>query len=129
MVNMEINISIKLENGDIALLIKSIFELIKKIPQDNIQVNIEPTVNPVIKQDWNTGTAPIKINDYEQGTANDSDKVHHSNTTGVSLDGDGSWNAEATQAPSKNNDDDKVYFSNNGYSVREIDTEKKKNEE
>ncbi|KKN90859.1 hypothetical protein LCGC14_0224430 [marine sediment metagenome] len=118
---MEINISIKLEDGDIALLIQSIFELIKRIPQEKVQVNIDPNAKP----DLNTGTAPIRINDYEQGTAVDIDKIHYNNS-GEPY----GWDAETTKAPSKNNTtSEDIYYSNDGSTVKKIDNEQKKNEE
>lgn len=105
---MEISINIKLEDGDIALLIKSIFELIKKIPQDNINIKIDPNAKPpqtptVIEPCWDNTTHTITGVDTDITTVNPLDY----NTTTAEED---------------------VYFSDNGVSVSKIESEKKNEE-
>ncbi|MCP4762616.1 MAG: hypothetical protein GY870_12620 [archaeon] len=79
---MEIEIKINLEDGDIALLIKSLFELFKKFPQKNFNVNIvEPnivskqstnrnyTYDPIEQEEsifYSNGATITKINEKEQ---------------------------------------------------------------
>ncbi len=115
---MEININIKLEDGDIAILIQSIFEIIKKIPQEKVQINIDPNVHPTINP---TG---IKINDYEIGTGTANNKVHYENiNTSAKTPHDADWNGDSSK-----NTTEEIYYSD-GSTVKKIDNEQKKNEE
>ena len=100
---MEITINIKLENGDIALLIKSLFEIIKKIPQDTINIVIDPNAVPLQSK---PEVVPLTT---PSGTATDPNYIPPLNTT---------------TDPNINHNQD-VYYSNNGKSVKKIESEKK----
>lgn len=83
MVNMEISINIKLEDADIGLLIKSLFELIKKLPQDNVEVKVDQNVKPpnTATDDVHTNTNPNT--DISSIPAVSEDDVFYSNGSSV----------------------------------------------
>jgi len=83
---MEITINIKLEDQDISILIKALFEVFKRIPQDNININIDPqttTIPPLTENDINnTGTVSVNT-DYQVTNNAKSEEVFYSNGSTV----------------------------------------------
>lgn len=99
MVIMEMDIKIKLEDADIALLIKSLFEILKKLPKEDIQVDFTPRITPDI---------PDVTYPYD-GTVNINPSITpNMDTSKTTTDG--------------------MYYSINGTTVTKMD-EEKKNEE
>ena len=111
---MEIDIKIKLEDQDITLLIKSLFEILKKLPQDNINVNINPNTKPYKHSDGTVGDP----RPFPPSITSVNDHIYHK---------DGTINTAVSNIDT--DQDGTIYFSNNGKSVKKIEEEEKKNEE
>lgn len=114
MLNMEIDIKIKLEDADIGLLIKSLFEILKKIPQDSINIRIDPNAKP--PQPTDPLTVPLK-DPCGDGEWNEDKPPQQGSITNTAPD--------ATSTPELVNTSEPLYYSNNGESVKKIEVEKK----
>lgn len=108
---MEIDIKIRLQDADIDLLIKSLFELLKKVPADRFKVETVPaTMPPSPPPIWNdTSTTPYikpKTN-IDYGTAGKPNSTDDNYYT----------------VP-----EDSIFYSNNGETIKKMDDEKKNEE-
>jgi len=136
---MEISINIKLEDADIGLLIKSLFELLKKLPKDTVDINIDPVVVPPII----IPTTPAPMGDPLCGCVVGDSNIPCGCVVGNSPNCpcqcvvqsdtiDSSAYPVDTATTTEHNETLKdavcggedVYFSNNGESVKKLDSEK-----
>ena len=139
---MEISINIKLEDADIGLLIKSLFEIFKKLPKDTVDIHIDPVSAPPIT----VPSTPAPMGDPLCGCV-----VGDSNIPCGCVVGDDT-NCSCHPVKSYTHvckcDEtvgqlgtivydtlkeavcgvEEVYFSNNGESVKKLDNEKKNEE-
>jgi len=146
---MEISINIKLEDADIGLLIKSLFELIKKLPKDNLDIHINPVSVPPIT----VPSTPAPIGDPLCGCVVGDSNIPCGCVVGESPNcpcqcvvGSDSIDGSAYPVDTGTTTDyetlkeaicgveNDIYYSNNGESVKKLESEKKldiekKNEE
>ena len=124
---MEIDIKIKLEDQDISLLIKSLFEIFKKLPKDIVDIHIDPQVVPPISVPVYPTSYPIP-EPLCGGVVGDSNYPVESAT--ITTDQDIIDNTSGRVYDSLKEAvcaTEEIYYSDNGESVKKI--EEKKNEE